>query len=188
MPLEPSVVNIADLNPAWPLGADPASISDDNHRNIKTALLNAFAGFTGSVMVAGVDGGTINAYTLTPARPVPALSRKMLTIFAPVADCSGPSTLNISGLGATPIVSVDGAPLAPFDLQFGYFYVAVFDGTQLRLTSITKRYTDNLAFGATFPPPPNDGKQYVLSGRNGSAAYAQTPVGATIQAYKLGAL
>lgn len=190
MPLEPTVTNLSDLNPAWPLGADPASISDDNHRNIKKALLNDFAGFLGAVLVTGTDGGAVNAYTLTPAtaNQLPAMSSRMLVEFTPVADNTGPSTMNISGLGAVPIASVDGSALAASDLRAGVPYLAIYNGAQLRLVSITKRYLDNLVIAANFPPPPNDGRQYVIVGLNGSGSYKQYPVGATLQAYKQGAL
>lgn len=190
MALEPSVTNLSDLNPLWPLGADPASISDDNHRNIKKSLLNDFAGFLGAVLVTGTDGGAANAYTLTPAtaNQLPAMTNRMLVEFTPVADNTGPSTMNISALGAVAITSNDGAVLAASDLRSGVPTLGVFDGTQLRLVSTTKRYIDNLVIAANFPPPPNDGRIYLITGINGSGSYKQTPVGATIQAYKLGAL
>jgi hypothetical protein len=190
MPLEPLVKHLSDLNPLWPLGADPASISDDNHRNIKNALLNDFAGFMGAVLVTGADGGGVNAYTLAPAttNQLQAMSARMLVEFTPVIDNTGPSTINISGLGAVPITSIDGAVLAASDLRAGVPYIGIYDGTQLRLASVTKRYLDNLAISANYPPPPNDGRIYMLQGLNGSTSYKPTPVGATMQAYNLGAL
>lgn len=151
MPLEPSVTNISDLNKAWPTGADPASISDDNHRNIKTALVNDFAGFTGAILVTGVDGGVVNAYTLTPATPLPAYTPKMIAEFSPIVTSTGAVTLNISGLGPKNVISVSGAPLNNNDLVSGFIYAAVYDGTSFRLLSITKNYADNLSFSAVLP-------------------------------------
>lgn len=151
MALESSVTNIADLNKAWPLGSDPKSSMDDHLRNLKTAMLNGFAGFTGSVMVTGTDGGAVNAYTLTPANPLPAYSTKMVAVFAPTVANTGAVTLNISGLGAQPVVSVSGAPLVANDLTVGGIYAAFYDGTAFRLLSVTKNYVDQLAFNNALP-------------------------------------
>lgn len=151
MPLENPVTNIADLNKLWPLGSDPKSSMDDHMRNLKTALMNGFAGFAGSVMVTGTDGGAVNAYTLTPANPLPAYSTKMVAVFAPTVANTGAVTLNISGLGAKSVLSVSGAPLVANDLTVGGIYAAFYDGTAFRLLSVTKNYVDQLAFSSALP-------------------------------------
>lgn len=151
MPLEPSVTHIADLNKAWPTGADPASISDDNHRNIKAALVNDFAGFTGAVLVTGVDGGAVNAYTLTPTNPVPAYTSRMIVEFSPTVANTGAATINVSGLGAKAILSAFGTALVANDLTVGNLYAAAYDGTQFRLLSVTKQYVDQAVIAGTIP-------------------------------------
>lgn len=156
MPLEPSVTYIADLNPAWPTGADFASISDDNHRNLKKALLACFAGFAGAVQVTGVDGGTVNAYTLTPANALPAYGTKMIAVFSPTISNTGACTLTIGGLAVKDLLSVAGNPLVIGDLVVGNIYVAFYDGTQFRLTSVTKNYVDQLVFGGVLPAQPGN--------------------------------
>lgn len=171
MPLEPSVVNLSDLNPLWPLGADPASIADDNHRNIKKALLNAFAGYAGSVLVTGTDGGATNAYTLTPTVSLPSYGLKMVAVFAPTVANTGASTLNISSLGTKNLLSVSGVALLPGDLTVGNIYAAFYDGVQFRLTSVTKNYVDQQAFGAVLPAQPGGVVPYPLVSRNGAAAF-----------------
>ena len=183
-----TVTYIGDLNPANPPGTDPKSQGDDHIRAGKTAAKNSFAGFTGAILVTGVDGGGSNAYTLTPATPLPGMTAKMMVAFTPLLTNTGASTLAFAGLAAVPVVTVDGAALTAGDLVGGRMYIARYDGVSLRLASPTKRYIDNLSFSGGFPPPPADGRQYVLGGFGGSASYIQTPVGATIQAYKLGAL
>lgn len=151
MALEASVTHIADLNKAWPVGADPKSSMDDHLRNLKTVLLNDFPGYAGTVAVTGTDGGAANAYTLTPATALPGYSTRMIAVFAPTVANTGASTLNVSGLGVKPIVSVSGAALVSGDLAVGTIYLAAYDGTSFRLTSTTKNYVDQLAFGAALP-------------------------------------
>jgi len=147
-----TVVNIADLNPLWPLGGDPASTSDDHHRNIKTALLNDFAGFTGAILVTGVDGGAADAYTLTPAHAVVAYTAKMLIEFMPTAtNLTATPTINISGLGAKTIKTVANAAVLPGDLVLGTPTLLAYDGINARLLGPTKNYIDQLAFGSALP-------------------------------------
>lgn len=176
MALEPSVVNISDLNKLWPLGADPASISDDNHRNIKTALLNDFAGFTGAIKVTGVDGGLVNAYTLTPTNTLPAYSSKMTAVFAPTIANTGACTLEISSLGPKSLKSVSGADLINGDLIVGNIYTAFYNGTEWRLLSTTKNYVDQLAFSPSLPAQPAGAYPRYLTSVSSSALWAQIPL------------
>lgn len=53
----------------------------------------------------------------------------------------------------------------------------------------TTAMVQQLAFQASLPAiPTGNSIQYVLGSKNGIAGFIQTPIGATIQAYKLGAL
>lgn len=146
-----TVVHISDLVPANPASNDLKSQGDDHIRNIKTALANDFAGFTGAVSVTGTDGGVVNAYTLTPASPLVAYGTKMGVVFAPNASNTGTASLNISGLGAKAIKRIDGVDVISADLASGSVYVAVYNGTEFRLLSPTKNYIDQLAFTASLP-------------------------------------
>ena len=137
-----TVVNIADLNATNPTSSDPKSQGDDHIRNLKTALLNDFAGFTGAVMVTGVDGGAVNAYTLTPANAVIAYGTKMAVVFAPTVTNTATSTINISGLGARYIYRVDGSAVIAGDLVVGSAYKLTYNGTAFLLQSVTKNYID----------------------------------------------
>lgn len=139
-----TVVNIADLVAANPSSSDPKSQGDDHIRNLKTALLNDFAGFTGAVMVTGVDGGVANAYTLTPANAVVAYGVKMAVVFAPTVTNTATSTINISGLGARYIYRVDGSAVVAGDLVAGSAYQLTYSGTAFVLQSVTKNYLDTL--------------------------------------------
>lgn len=146
-----TAVNINDLVPTNPTGADPKSAGDDHIRNIKLTLKNGFAGFPGAICVGGTDGGVANAYTLTPSHALPAYGLRMTAVFAPTVANTGPCTLNVSGLGVKALVSVAGAPLVAGDLTVGTIYSAFYDGAQFRLTAITKNYADQLAFTSSLP-------------------------------------
>lgn len=158
-----TVTNIADLDPTAPTGAEPKSAGDDHIRNLKKALKNGFPGFLGAVIVTGTDGGAANAYTLTPANPLPAYTPKMLAVFQPTAGNTGAATLNISGLGAKPIVSVAGVPLVAGDLTAGRYYSTFYDGTSFRLDNVTQNYVDQTIISGTVPgvnDPANNGKVF----------------------------
>lgn len=167
------VTTIADLNPAAPTGAERKSDGDDHIRNIKKAVKNSFPGFVGAVIVAGIDGGSANAYTLTPATPLTAYSAKTQIIFSPVADGTGPATINVSGLGAKDIVSTSGAALAAGDLVSGRLYAAIFDGTRFRLMAVTQKYIDQLIISGIIPGvnvAANAGKFFTTDGASGQWA------------------
>lgn len=168
MALETAVTHIADLNKLWPVGSDPKSSMDEHLRNLKTALLNDFPGYAGTVAVTGTDGGAANAYTLTPSNALPGYSNRMIAVFAPTVANTGASTLNVSGLGAKSIVSVSGAALVSGDLAVGTIYLAAYDGTSFRLTSTTKNYADQLAFTSSLPAQAGNAGKYVTT--DGTAA------------------
>lgn len=174
MPLETSVTNIADLNPAWPAPADPKSDGDDHIRNIKKALLNDFAGFTGAVCVTGTDGGSTNAYTVTPATSGPPVyGLRMTVVFSPAVANTGASTISIGGLGVKPLKSVGGLDLVQGDLVPGNIYSAWYNGTEFRLLSPTKNYIDQLAFSSALPglSDPANNRKYARV-LNGSVIYS----------------
>lgn len=52
MPIETTLNSIANLNAAWPTGADPKSDGDDHIRNIKSILKLSFPNFAGPMPVA----------------------------------------------------------------------------------------------------------------------------------------
>lgn len=165
-----AVTYIKDLDPTKPSGAAPKSEGDDNIRAIKAGLKNSFVGFAGAILVTGVDGGAVNAYTLTPADALLAYTARMFAVFVPAANNTGPATLNISGLGAKEIVSVAGVPLAAGDLTMGRFYTAFYDGSKFRLDNVTQNYVDQLVISGTVPgvnDPANAGKVFSSTGSTG---------------------
>lgn len=136
---------VDDLTITNPTSGDPKSQGDDHLRLVKTVLRNTFAGFTGAVVVTGTDGGSANAYTLTPVTPLAGYVTRTLYIFSPNANNTGASTLNVSALGVRSIKSVSGAALVADDLVSGNVYVGVDDGTNINLVAPTKNYIDGFA-------------------------------------------
>jgi hypothetical protein len=165
-----NVTYVGDLDPLRPDGASPKNEGDDHLRNLKKAISNSFAGFVGAVMVTGVDAGPANAYTLAPADQLPGYVARMLAVFVPTVSNTGPSTLNISGLGAKPILSVSGAPLVAGDLTAGRFYSVFYDGAAFRLDNVTQNYVDQLVISGSVPgvkDPANAGKVFGSTGSAG---------------------
>lgn len=162
---------VGDLVATNPTATDPKSAGDDHLRLLKTALLNAFAGFTGAVMVTGTDGGSANTYTVTPSNALPSYVTRMIVVFAPTVANTGASTINISGLGAKSLKSVAGAALANGDLSVGSIYSAIYDGTDFRLIQVTKNYVDQLAMTAALPAQPGTSTRSFLKSVSGSALW-----------------
>lgn len=167
MPLETgSYIN--DLVASNPPGTDAKAQGDDHLRLIKNALKNCFAGFTGAVVVTGTDGGAVNAYTLTTTPALIGYTTRMIALFSPTIANTGAATINISGLGTRPIVSVSNVALVAGDLVPGTIYSAAYDGTSFRLLSITKNYADQLAFGASLPAQAGNADKFITT--NGAVA------------------
>jgi hypothetical protein len=169
-----SVSFIGDLVPTNPTAADPKSEGDDHIRRLKTALLNSLTGLA----CASTDGGIVNAYTITPVNALPSYGLRMLVVFSPTMTNTGASTLNISGLGAKALTSVDGSALVSGDLVAGSIYSAFYDGTQFRLNSVTKNYTDQLAFGTALPAQAGNNGKFITT--NGTSASWGLPAGSTL--------
>jgi hypothetical protein len=177
MALEKLVVSINDLDPTSPGPADAKSQGDDHLRNIKTAVKNCFPGFAGPVLVGGLAGGVVDAYTLAPATALTGYAANTLIVWMPnITNATGTVSMNASGLGARAIRSVAGAPLLPGDLVANQYAAMVDTGTEYRLIGVTKNYVDNLAFSSMLPTPPAMTGQYFLAYENGVFVYLTPPV------------
>ncbi len=177
-----SATHISELVPTNPTPGDPKSQGDDHIRNVKTSLLNDLAGFEGSIMCTGVDGGAANAYTVAPARPIIGYGKRMTVVFGVTVANTGASTIKVSALDAKPLKSVNGLDLIQGDLVPGVIYAACYTGTEFRLLSITKNALDQAAFSAALPgldDPANNGKYVRVL--NGSVVYSNPGI-ATVAA------
>jgi hypothetical protein len=162
-------------------GAGRSEIDGDDHiRELKKALLNGFAGYTGAISVTGTDGGVANAYTVTPANTMPAYGLRMVVAFAPVVGNTGASTMNVGALGVKPLRTVSGAELVSGDLVPGVIYAALYNGTEFRLTSVTKNYIDQLVFTPVLPAQAGNKNKFLRT--SGASAYWDFPGIATVNA------
>lgn len=171
MGLETGVDYINDLVSTNPTGTDPKGQGDDHIRNTKRAAKQSFAGFAGAVLVTGPESGSANTYVVTPSPAVPSLKDGMFVVVVPQAGNTGASTLNVSSLGAKSLRSISGDPLGNGEIVAGMPFIARYDeyNDRFRLTSITKQYADQLAFGGSLPSQGgNAGKKLKTDGTNGS--------------------
>jgi hypothetical protein len=120
-------------------------------------------------MISGVDTGVANTYVLTPSEPLTEYSTRMIVTFIPANTNGGASTLNISGLGAKTIKTVNGTAVNNGDIMAGWPLVLCFDGTDFRITAPTKNYIDQLVTSGAFPVNPGDAGRFVTN--NGVSAF-----------------
>lgn len=146
-----TVNNIADLDPAYPQGAEYKSDGDDHIRNIKKALRQSFSGFEGAVICTGTNGGLVNSYTLTPVVAPAAYTENMLAVFTPTITNTGACVIDVAGLGAKAVTALDGSVLVAGDLTAGRTVMAVYKGSGFRLMSVTQGFVEQLVVGRTVP-------------------------------------
>lgn len=87
----------------------------------------------------GAVGGTANAITITLS-PSPSSYQLGMTVkFIATASNSGPSTININGLGSRNIYKITSSGIVALeagDLILGGFYTLIYDGTQFQLENV----------------------------------------------------
>lgn len=90
-----------------------------------------------AVFTNGTTGGTGNAITLTHSQsPVAGYSTPLILSFKASASNTGPTTVNIDGLGAKNIYKISSGSLvalASGDIVSGGIYYIAYDGTQFQL-------------------------------------------------------
>lgn len=166
---------IGDLVVTNPPPGDPKSQGDDHLRLLKNALRNGFPGFTGSIMIGGIDTGVADAYVLAPLTALLAYLANTMVVWKPSAtNTLTAPTMNISGLGTRTIKAVNGAPLQPGDLVAGQYAVMIDTGADYRLVAVTKNYVDNLAFTSALPTPPAGNGPFILIYENGVFSYTES--------------
>lgn len=119
--------------------------------------------------VAGTNAITgAGASTITVAYP-----RGVAIRFLPVANNTGPVTLNISGLGVRNVTKFGTDPLVANDLRIGMWAYVAYDGVQFQL--INPRTTDFLFPSGTLPASSISGILAIANGGTGVATI--NPVG-----------
>ena len=91
------------------------------------------------------DSGSVNALVANPAPAFTAYAQPMIIAIQVAYTSTGNTTLNVSGLGAVPLLRMSGAQLTPGDLIVNGVILVGYDGANFQL----------LTFPAslTYPPP-----------------------------------
>lgn len=91
------------------------------------------------ITLTGSSAGVANAYTLTHSPPFPnaavAYRFSSTYVFGAAATNTGPSTLNIDGLGAKTIKKFFNQDLTAGDIQASQIVMVMYDGTNFQMVS-----------------------------------------------------
>jgi hypothetical protein len=91
---------------------------------------------SGKLNSADDTSGTANIVNLS-LTPALASYNKGLVVVAKIANANtGPTTLNVNGVGATAVLRPDGTPLLPSDLSAGSMAFFVYNGTNWQLIGL----------------------------------------------------
>ena len=128
-----------------------------------------------SAIILTTGGGT-TAYTLTPAPAITAYATgQQYTIKINVTN-TGPSTINISGLGAKAITKTGAVALAAGELMIDAIYTITYDGTQFQLAGGAGGGGGGTNSFVTTETPSG-----TINGSNVTFTLANTPVAGTLQ-------
>lgn len=87
-------------------------------------------------LFGGVDTGSANTYLLTFAWPYTSYANGEVIYFIPANSNSGPSTLNVNGLGVIPITNIDGSVLGANQIQAGQTTQVMYYNGAFQLLSV----------------------------------------------------
>lgn len=125
------------------------------------------------LVIGGTEaqGATVNDYVITVTPAITSYTTSSLFVFKATHTNTGAATLKASALASFALKSVSGGNLVAGDIVTNGWYIAVYNGTDGRLISITKNYVDQLAFSAALPAQISDGVTRVLLSLNGVASW-----------------
>ncbi len=84
-------------------------------------------------LYGGVDTGIANAYVLNFVSNFTAYADGIAIFWIPSNTNTGPSTINVNGLGPVPIINQDGSPLYLGQLQANQFSLIIYKGAGFNL-------------------------------------------------------
>lgn len=87
-------------------------------------------------LFGGTDSGAPNAYLLNFTWPYSAYANGELIYWVPSNTNTGPSTLNVNGLGVIPIVNINGTPLGAGQIVAGVMTQVIYYQGNFQLLSI----------------------------------------------------
>lgn len=129
---EADASNVSGTDPSWPENMLPSKVNDSAR-----ALQGALKRFYDRVSATVVSGGTANAQTLTytVAPTAYVTGDRYSFIVGGGLNNTGPTTLNVNGLGAKNIFTGATNALVGGEMQTGQAVDVVYDGTQFQLTN-----------------------------------------------------
>lgn len=86
-----------------------------------------------SDLLYGIESGAANAYIVTLSPPLTSMQTGQLILFKPINTNTGASTVNVNGLGNTPIKKNGSTALEDGDIVAGQIAQIVYDGTNYQL-------------------------------------------------------
>lgn len=131
------------LESVQPLAASPVAVTafaegllDDPDAATARATLGVPAAIQNGAYAYGAAGGTADAIALVVTPPIAAYAEGQMFWFKAAAANAGPVTLAVSGLPPKPLTT-HGAPLVTGCIRQNDLCVAVYDGAQFQLVSVT---------------------------------------------------
>ena len=122
-------------NVAYKFTASPANDTDPPTASVWTVDQMVNSQLT--TLYGGVDTGAVNAYVLTFSANFTSYVDGSIIYWVPSHTNTGPSTLNINGIGVANIVYVSGAALFGGELTAGQIAQVIISGGQFLLISTT---------------------------------------------------
>ena len=126
--------------PSPPLPLGPNATSPTNpppSLPARTFSNNATSATPGGPVPFGSDTGLVNAYVVTTSPPVTAYRNGLVIAFRALNANTGPSTINLNGLGLTTIVSSTGSPLTAGQIPAGQVVTCVYNGGRFMLATFS---------------------------------------------------
>ena len=109
---------------------------------------------------AGTDTGSADVYAVSLTYPPSGYTAGFMVRFIPSNTNTGPSTVNVNGLGAKAIRRSNGNALIAEDMTAGTIVTVEYDGTDFRLTSTNQADVILAKQWATKTSGPVDGGEY----------------------------
>lgn len=106
--------------------------------------------------IQGIDTGLTNAYVFTtPGYPVAAYNDGNNVQFKALNSNSGPSTVNVNGIGVVPLLRFNGNPLVGGDISAGAWYTAIYEVAFGGFTIVSPAAYATFAGTISLAVPPN---------------------------------
>jgi microcystin-dependent protein len=110
-------------------GQVSASTIDQDFNKVGSIVTDSACGWVNY----GVDTGSINTYVVTLNPPAAEYANGFYLAFSPLATNTGPSSINVNGLGSVQIQESNGSALLPQRLIVGTVYEMIFVNNSFRI-------------------------------------------------------